>query len=170
MVELENGVKAWDFRSSQYVQEAVQNVESYSKDQDLKLPARSGAPFRPNCCPKIDETAELKPVDAAYYQSLIGILWWVLELGRVDICTEVSLLSSCLAPPRDGHQEQVFHVFAYLNKHQNTEMVFDPSYPEIYQNRFERKDWYHTVYGDSLTEDLPPNMPETRGLKFLLST
>ena len=108
-------------------------------------------------------------MDAAYYQSLIGILRCIVELGRVDICTEVSLLSSCLALPRSRHQEQVFRVFAYLKKHHNTEMVFNPSYPEINQNHFERQDWYHTVYGDSLTEYLPPNIPEPQGLAFALS-
>ena len=67
LVELANGAKAWALRSSQYVQEAVQDAESYLKEQDLKLPARSGAPFSPNYRPIIDETTELEPVDAAYY-------------------------------------------------------------------------------------------------------
>ena len=74
LIELANGAKAWDFSSSQYVQEAVQNVESYLKEQYLKLPACAGAPFSTNYHHEIDETAELEPVDAAYYQSLIGIL------------------------------------------------------------------------------------------------
>ena len=49
--------------------------------------------------PEIDVSPELDATDAAYYQSLIGILQWMVELGRVDICTEVSMLSSCLALP-----------------------------------------------------------------------
>ena len=81
MVELANGAKAWAFRSSQYLQKSVQKVESYLKEQDLRLPARSGSPFSINYRPKIDETKELEPVDAAYYQSLIGILRWKVELG-----------------------------------------------------------------------------------------
>ena len=64
----------------------------------------------------------------------------------------------------------MFHVFSYLKNHQNTEMVFDPSYPEIDHNQFERQYWSHNVYGESLTSDLPPNMPEPRGLAFVLST
>ena len=40
LVELSNGSKAWAFSSSQYGQEAVQNVESYLKEKYLKLPAR----------------------------------------------------------------------------------------------------------------------------------
>ena len=89
LVELANGTNARAFSSSQYVQEAVQNVESYLKEKDLKLPACSGSPFSTNYRPEIDETAELKPVDAAYYQSLIGIHWWIVELGQVGMWTVV---------------------------------------------------------------------------------
>ena len=35
-VQLENGVNAWTFSSSQYVQKAVKNVEAYLNSQDSK--------------------------------------------------------------------------------------------------------------------------------------
>jgi hypothetical protein len=38
-----------------------------------------------------------------YYQSQTGILRCMVELGRIDIITEVSMLSSYLALPRRGH-------------------------------------------------------------------
>ena len=168
-VELENGAKAWSFSSSQYVQEAVRNVEVYLNERKKKLASKAGSPISNNYRPEIDETDELNLADAAYYQSLIGILRWTVELGRVDICCEVSMLSSCLALPREGHLEQLFHIFAYLKKKHNTEMVFDPSYPDIDGSKFERQDWSDTVYGDNLKEDLPPNMPEARGFGFITS-
>ena len=62
----------------------------------------------------MEVSRELNEVDAAYYQSLIGILRWMVELGRVDVCLEVSMMSSHLALPREGHLEQVLHIFAYL--------------------------------------------------------
>ena len=37
-VELQNGVSAWSFSSSQYVQAAVTNVENRLKDKGLSLP------------------------------------------------------------------------------------------------------------------------------------
>ena len=50
-------------------------------------------------------------VDAAYYQSLIGILQWMVELGRIDIiCVKVSMVSSCLALLLEGHLKQLFHI------------------------------------------------------------
>ena len=62
--------------------------------------------------PELDVTDELIPTDSAYYQSLVGMLMWMVELGRVDMCLEVSMLSSHLAMPRQGHLEQLFHTFA----------------------------------------------------------
>ena len=50
--------------------------------------------------PEID--TELGEEDAAYFHSLIGVLIWIGELGRVDITVEASMLSSHLAMPREG--------------------------------------------------------------------
>ena len=49
----------------------------------------------------------------------------MVNLGRVDICLEVSMMSSHLALPREGHLEQLYHIFAHIKKYYNTEMVFD---------------------------------------------
>jgi hypothetical protein len=54
----------------------------------------------------------LDPIRANFYQSQIEILPWFVELGRIDIITEVSMLSTYLGLPREGHMEAVFHVFA----------------------------------------------------------
>jgi hypothetical protein len=136
-VELENGVKAWAFGSSQYVQAAVRNVENELKMKDMVLPTRAETPLSSNYRPEIDVTPELDPKDSSTFQSMIGILRWIVELGRVDICCEVSMLSSHLALPRQGHLEQVYRIFAYLKKYHNTEMVFDPSEPVIDKSEFE---------------------------------
>ena len=85
----------------------------------------------------MDVSRELNEADAAYYQSLIGILRWMVELGRVDVCLEVSMMSSHLALPRESHLEQVLHIFAYLKKYHNTELVYDPSDPVVDENDFE---------------------------------
>ena len=53
---------------------------------------------------------------ALYFMSLIGILRWAVELGRIDITTEVSELSSFFAAPRDGHLNQALYIFAYFKK------------------------------------------------------
>ena len=55
------------------------------------------------------------------------------------------MLSSRLEMPREGHMQDLLHVFAYLKKHMNTEMVFDPSEPEIDMNSFQRQDWSYSI-------------------------
>jgi len=47
----------------------------------------------------MDDSEECNPEEASYFQSLIGVMRWMVELGRVDIHTEVSILSSFLACP-----------------------------------------------------------------------
>ena len=167
-VIMTNGAKAWSFSSSQYVHEAVRNVEEELARRNSKLPTRSNSPMQTSYRPETDTSPELCPKDAAYFQSLIGILRWIVELGRVDICLEVSMLSSHLALPRQGHLEQLFHVFAYLKKYHNSEMVFDPSDPVIDESIFARRDWTSTEFGLDTKEDLPPRMPEARGQGFTI--
>ncbi len=86
---------------------------------------------------------------------------WMVELGRVDIITEVSVLASHLALPREGHLEAVFHLFGYLKRKHNTRMIFDPTPPTIGMGAFKECDWKH-FYGE-LKEAVPPNAPEPRG-------
>jgi hypothetical protein len=70
-----------------------------------------------NYHPELDVSPVLGPDQAKYYQSLIGLLHWAIELGRIDIYIDVSLLSSHLAQPRVGHLDQVLHIFSYLKHH-----------------------------------------------------
>lgn len=116
----------------------------------------------------MDVSEELSAEDAAYFQSLIGILRWMVELGRVDITCEVSMLSSHLALPRVGHLQQLFHIFAYLKKSHNTEMVFDPSEMDIGLEGFVEHDWSASEFGN-VTEELPRNAPDPRGMGFTIT-
>ena len=166
-VELENGQMCWAFGSAQYVKSAVQNVEDYLAKKGKSLPAKASTPLSSQYRPELDTTEELEPDDAAYFQSLIGILRWMVELGRVDLCTEVSMMSSHLCMPRKGHLEQLFHVFGYLKKHHNAEMPFDPSTPDMDMAKFPRQDWSQSIYGD-VGEALPPNMPKPLGREMVM--
>jgi hypothetical protein len=65
-----------------------------------------------------------------------------VELGRIDIITEVSMFSTYLCLPREGHLEAVFRVFAYLGLHHNARVVFDPTV-----GTFTKTDW-KSMYGD----------------------
>lgn len=167
-VTLENGKQAWAFSSSQYVKNAVENVENHLRKQNKSLPKRVKSPLSVNYRPEIDTTPELDAIDASYYQSLIGILRWIVELGRIDVTCEASLMASCMALPRQGHLDQVYQMFAYLKAKHNSEMVFNPTEPELNIDLlFPRENWRDTVYGDC-NEELPANIPNARGYGFKL--
>jgi hypothetical protein len=70
-------------------------------------------------------------------------------------------MSSYLAAPREGHLEQVFHIFGYLKKITKKRSAFDPDYPVIEESRFNRYDWAD-FYRDC-KELTPPNAPEPLG-------
>lgn len=89
------------------------------------------------------------------------MLRWVVEIGRLDILLEVSMLSHHLALPREGHLEQALHIFGYLKEHPKRKIAFDPDHPEVDERRFKQYDWYD-FYRDA-KEAIPTNMPPPRG-------
>jgi hypothetical protein len=165
-VVLDNGATAWTFGSSQYVKASVTNVKLYLEKKELPLLRKCNVPLPSTYRPELDVSPELDAEQSSYYQSLIGILRWIVELGRVDICCEVSMLSSHLALPRQGHMNALFHIVGYLDKHHNAEMVFDPSDPDPDMSLFERRDWSTSKQGLRLQEELPSNMPSPRGMWY----
>eukprot|EP00957_Ditylum_brightwellii_P030939 2344109-Ditylum_brightwellii.AAC.1 len=56
-------------------------------------------------------------------------------------------MSSHLAMPREGYLGQLFHIFAYLKKFHNTEIVYDPSDSYIETGNFKQKDWTSSKFG-----------------------
>ena len=74
-----------------------------------------------------------------------------------------------LALPREGHLEQVFHIFAYLKKFHNAELVYDPTEPDIDPSQFDIKDWASSEFGHlEGKEEMPPKQPEPRGIGFTI--
>jgi hypothetical protein len=122
-------------------------VQEYlKKNWDRKLMKKKSAPFEATYRAEIDESLVLGPEMANYFQSQIGILRWCVELGRIEIITEVSMLSTFLCIPREGHLDAVYHLFAYMSLHHNARVVFDPTYPDIDMRVFIKTDW-KPMYG-----------------------
>ena len=78
------------------------------------------------------------------------------------------MMASMMALPRSGHLDQLFDIFAYLKQRHNSEIVFDPTRPDIDENLFPAEDWRHTLYSHA-KEDLPPGAPAARGFGFVMS-
>jgi hypothetical protein len=70
-------------------------------------------------------------------------------------------MSTYLAAAREGHLEQVFHIFGYLKRVLQRRIAFDPDYPNIDESRFKLYDW-SDFYRDA-EETIPPNVPEPLG-------
>ena len=68
--------------------------------------------------------------------------------------------------PREGHLEQVYHIFAYLKIHHNARIVFDPTYPEVEEPDYVEIDWAR-LYGDTM-EPIPDNVPKSRSHEFII--
>jgi hypothetical protein len=81
--------------------------------------------------PELDETPALDPDRASYFQSIIGVMQWMCEIGCIIIATEILLLSLHLVYPREGHLDTVLHVMGYLRLKYNAQLIFDPTYPFI---------------------------------------
>jgi hypothetical protein len=151
----------WAMSSDKYVKRALGDVQIELDRIGKVLPTRVSTPMVPGYRPEIDGTPELASRQASYYQGLIGILRWTVELGRIDILIDVAMLSSHAAAPREGHLDQAFHVFAYLKHHGRSKLVFDDTNPEFDERRFKKCNWSET-YPDA-EEAIPTNMPEPRG-------
>ena len=152
----------WAMSAEKYIKNALKDIEATLADTGKQLPSKASNPFsNTDYRPELDDSRELDKSRTTYYQGLIGVLRWCVELGRIDIITETTLLSSFMANPREGHLEQVFHIFAYLKKHLRSFMVFDDTQPNLDGINFKKCDW--TEYYPDAKEAIPPNKPEERG-------
>jgi hypothetical protein len=141
----------------------VEDVEGYV----LKNKAKN--PFPMNYQPKLDVSNELGPELSSRYLQLIGIVRWAIELGRIDIHYEVSLLSQYQANPRVGHLEALYHVFAYMKSHLDIGCVaFDPKTPMVDESAFNNGADWKEFYGE-VQEELPPKMPKPWGQRETIS-
>ena len=81
--------------------------------------------------PEQDGTPELPSKEITMYQEFIGILRWAIELGRVDLAHEISILTQYQASPRKGHMEYIMHTSYYLSKKPKRSIYMDPSVPRV---------------------------------------
>ena len=126
-----NGQSCWSITSEDYIKSAVQTVEEGLKKYHWKLPTKLNTPMTTSYLPKLDGTEELDADETQLFQEYIGMLRWAIELGRVDIFLEVSLLSQHQASPRQGHMEQILKIYAFLKHKPKLSLYMDPTPPRI---------------------------------------
>ena len=159
--KLDNGTETWSMSSDMYLKRAISDVETELKRINQTLRKGVTTPLSSDYRPELDKSPELGPKQANYYQGLIGVLRWIVEIGRIDIAVSVSMLSRYLANPRQGHLEEALHIFAYLKRYDRSSIVFDPGYPTFEESRFPKCDW--SEYYPGAHEPEPPKAPEILG-------
>ena len=82
-------------------------------------------PFVGGYRPETDMTDPLDPDRASYDQTMVGVMRWMIEIGRIDIATECSLLSSHLEHPSKGHFKCALHMMGSFKWKHNSRMLFD---------------------------------------------
>jgi hypothetical protein len=162
IAESDDPTKArWAMSSEGYIKQAIQDVETELSLTDKILPTKVTTPLSNGYRPELDQSNKLDARRASYYQGVIGVLRWACELGRIDILVHVSALLRYLAAPREGHLQQVFHIFGYLKAHDKSTLVFDDTEPLFDPKRFRECDWGE--FYPRACKGIPPNAPEARG-------
>ena len=156
-----DGFEGWTLSSEKYVKAAIKNIEKTLAESNQRLPTKCRTPLSSGYRPELDTSPELKTEGLQIYQKLISILHWAVELGRVDILLETSLMSTHLALPTWGHLDKLHHIFRYLKTNPKRKLFFDPQHPNIDERAFKEHDWYK-YYRDA-KERLPSDSPKPRG-------
>ena len=71
-------------------------------------------------------------------------------------------MSRFLAAPREGHLEQVYHIFAYLKHHDRSSLVMNDDPVEYPDGMIHDGHWSETY--PKAQEAIPFNTPEPRGI------
>ena len=153
--------ECWTMSAEKYVAAAVKSVEESLAKRGLRLPGKVYTPLPVDYRPELETSPELKSVGVQTYQEMIGMIRWAVELGRVDILLEASLMSTYMAMPREGHLQQLYRIFGFLKLNPNRKIAFDFQHPKIDEKRFKAYDWYD-FYRDA-KEAIPADMPAPRG-------
>ena len=167
------GKLAYATSCTNYVHEAVKVVERRMQDFDFTFYKSAKNPNQPFISlkykPELDISEFCEADHHQFYQQMVGIMRWMIEIGCLDITIKVSLMSCCLAQPRMGHLIQVLHMFSYLKSHQSMDLCYDPTKLTINESSTNQQDRachrasvMKTMYADA-TEDIPRDMPTPLG-------
>ena len=115
-LKLKYGQVVWSTNCVDYLNSAIKNVDnSLGVDNTaLKNYVDGHRPYTSRFRTELDVTEELGEELTNSYQQLVGVLRWSIELGRIDIMTEVSCLYQHLCYKIEVHIDDVYCIFVYL--------------------------------------------------------
>jgi hypothetical protein len=112
--------------------------------------------------PEMDTSDLLEVDDINIYQSLIGTLQWVIQIGRFDITTSVMTLSRFRAAPRKGHLDRVKQIYSYLSKMRHGIICICTELPDYSTIPKKTYNWDSTCY-EGAEEVIPKDLPRPLG-------
>ena len=113
--------------------------------------------------PELYVSLVLNPKETQEYQWFIGIARWIIELGRVDILCEVSLLSSHLVMPQKLHMEALMGILFYIENSYGKTIVVDAIIPKVDTLMVIETNWLKIIYDEDTQEEILANTPEPLG-------
>ena len=99
-----------------YIQNVLPTVDRITKGDSR---AKHNTPLPSIYKPEEDKSTLLEDADKKLYMRLIGILQWIVSIGRIDICYSVNAMSRFNQCPRVDQLKHVTSIFHYLRKYPN---------------------------------------------------
>jgi hypothetical protein len=147
----------WCFGCKKYITECILRIEKM-----FGILPKATTPMNANDHPELDDSTILRDDEHRKFQMLIGMLNWVVTIGRLDVAHATMSLSRFSACPRKGHLERVLKVFGYLKRRPNRRIAVDSSDPDYvgFDNDF-AKDYVQILGEDypEATEAVDTNLP-----------
>jgi len=133
-----------------------------------QMPRKAQSPLVKNDHPELDTSELLDMEEIKIYQSLIGALQWVIQIGRWDVTTAVMTLSRFRAMPRKGHLERAKRIHGYLLKFKHGVVRIRTEEPDYSDIPEPREDWSNTCYAGA-KEEIPVDAPRPLGKPIIMS-
>ena len=153
------------YQPKKYIEKMVDNYERIFGEK----PRKYKSPLEKGDHPELDMSPLLKGDEVKIYQSLIGALQWVIQIGRWDITTAVMTMSRFRALPRQGHLDRVKRIHGYLFLYKGGMNKIDTTMPDFSHIPEKVYDWEQTCYRGA-TEDIDPDAPPPLGKPIMTTT
>jgi len=146
------------YAPKRYIEKILANFERIFGHK----PKQATSPLTKGDHPELDESELLDLEMHQIYQSLVGALQWVIQIGRFDIMTAVMTMSRFRAAPREGHMDRLKRIHGYLSKMRYAIIRIRTEEPDFSNLPEKHYDWENTVYKGA-TEVIPDDIPTPRG-------
>ena len=149
-----DGQDMWTYSCKTYAKEAVAKIERMFgnlKKEKTPLP-------REDCHPELDQSPLLDLDGHRKFQMILGMLQWMVTIGRPDLCNLVSCLNRFGACPREGHLDLAIRGMGYVKAVPDPKIAIDSSPME-----YERQLPNYTKLHPDFVKDYPDAKEEIAG-------